>query len=225
MAEYFRRLETVAQWSSVEATKTDLFAGTGLFAGLNCFEPGQHQRVHVHQGADKFYFVVSGKARITVSDETREVAAGTVVWAPAGSDRADRALSGDRPTTPRSSAILGSRSSRGHHSAVDLEQPVERSAPRMVPLGVLARLVPHRRPRAGQQRHRSRRQCPNLPGGEDGTGTRSRHPLRHPSHIGAEDRRAAGHRFGGGQAEGFGWGRRHVEIGRREQIGQGLAIR
>jgi quercetin dioxygenase-like cupin family protein len=84
MAEYFRRLETVARWSSVEATKADLVAGAGLFAGLNCFEPGQHQRVHVHQGADKFYFVVSGKARITVNHETREVAAGTLVWAPAG---------------------------------------------------------------------------------------------------------------------------------------------
>jgi len=84
MAEYFRRVETVAQWSPVEATKADLFSGSGLFAGLNCFEPGQRQKVHVHEGADKFYFVVSGKARITVGDESRDVAAGTVVWAPAG---------------------------------------------------------------------------------------------------------------------------------------------
>ena len=54
-----------------------------LFVGLNCFEPGQSQRVHMHAGADKFYLVVSGRARMTVGDETREVGPGTVVWAPA----------------------------------------------------------------------------------------------------------------------------------------------
>ena len=41
--------------------------------GLNCFEPGQSQATHVHAGADKFYFVVSGRARMTVGVETREV--------------------------------------------------------------------------------------------------------------------------------------------------------
>jgi len=65
------------------ATKADLFQGRFLFVGLNCFEPGQSQKLHVHGGSDKFYLVVSGKARITVGDETREVGEGTVVWAPA----------------------------------------------------------------------------------------------------------------------------------------------
>lgn len=63
--------------------KADLFAGQHLFVGLNCFEPGQSQKVHVHGGSDKFYLVVTGKARITVGAETREVGEGTVVWAPA----------------------------------------------------------------------------------------------------------------------------------------------
>jgi quercetin dioxygenase-like cupin family protein len=54
-----------------------------MFVGLNCFEPGQSQKTHVHAGSDKFYLVVSGKARMVVGSDTRDVAAGTVVWAPA----------------------------------------------------------------------------------------------------------------------------------------------
>ena len=64
-------------------TKADLFRGESLFVGLNCFEPGQTQPVHTHAGADKFYLVVSGRARMTVGRDTREVGPGTVVWAPA----------------------------------------------------------------------------------------------------------------------------------------------
>jgi quercetin dioxygenase-like cupin family protein len=67
-----------------KATKTDLFRGGHLFVGLNCFEPGQSQSVHAHAGADKFYLVVSGKARMTVGESTQTAEAGTVVWAPAG---------------------------------------------------------------------------------------------------------------------------------------------
>jgi quercetin dioxygenase-like cupin family protein len=83
VSEYFRQISDTAQFHSEKATKADLFAGRQLFVGLNCFEPGQTQRPHVHAGADKFYLLVSGRARMTVGEETREVAAGTVVWAPA----------------------------------------------------------------------------------------------------------------------------------------------
>ena len=82
-SEFFRSIEIAATFSSEKATKADLFGGRQLFVGLNCFEPGQSQKVHVHAGADKFYLVVTGKARMTVGDETREVGPGTVVWAPA----------------------------------------------------------------------------------------------------------------------------------------------
>jgi quercetin dioxygenase-like cupin family protein len=84
MSDYFRSIDAAATFDTDRATKADLFAGRSLFVGLNCFEPGQTQKVHVHAGSDKFYLVVSGKARMIVGDETREVGAGTVVWAPAG---------------------------------------------------------------------------------------------------------------------------------------------
>ena len=63
--------------------KTDLARGAQLFLGVNCFEPGQREAAHTHPGADKFYLVVSGKARMTVGTETRVAGPGTLVWAPA----------------------------------------------------------------------------------------------------------------------------------------------
>lgn len=83
MTDHFQSIHAAAAFDGEKATKADLFSGQRLFVGLNCFEPGQSQKVHAHAGADKFYLVVSGKARITVGDQTREVGEGTVVWAPA----------------------------------------------------------------------------------------------------------------------------------------------
>ena len=84
MKDYFTSVRSAARFSGDKAGKVDLFRGGQLLAGLNCFEPGQAQHVHTHQGADKFYFLVTGKARMTVGSETREAAAGDLVWAPAG---------------------------------------------------------------------------------------------------------------------------------------------
>ncbi|MDX2122510.1 MAG: cupin domain-containing protein [Gemmatimonadota bacterium] len=81
---YFRSAAAAATFAAAKGTKTDLFRGAQLMVGLNCFEPGQGQALHAHRGADKFYFLVSGKARMTVGGETREAVAGDVIWAPAG---------------------------------------------------------------------------------------------------------------------------------------------
>ena len=83
MPDHYRSIHDLTTFSGEKATKADLFLGQHLFVGLNCFEPGQSQRIHVHGGSDKFYLVLSGKARITVGSQTREVSEGMVVWAPA----------------------------------------------------------------------------------------------------------------------------------------------
>jgi quercetin dioxygenase-like cupin family protein len=83
MSEFFIPAAAAARFDAAKAAKADLARGEQLFVGLNCFEPGQSQHRHAHAGADKIYFVVSGKARMTVGDETRIAEAGTVVWAPA----------------------------------------------------------------------------------------------------------------------------------------------
>jgi quercetin dioxygenase-like cupin family protein len=83
VSDAFRTIAEAAGFDPDRATKTDLWRGEHLFVGLNCFEPGQQQQVHVHAGADKFYVVITGRAAFTVGDETREAGPGTVVWAPA----------------------------------------------------------------------------------------------------------------------------------------------
>ena len=80
---YFRSIAGTAGFQQNTPAKADLFRGDRLFVGLNCFEPGQSQAIHRHPGADKFYLLISGKARMTVGTDTRVAEAGTVVWAPA----------------------------------------------------------------------------------------------------------------------------------------------
>ena len=81
---YFHSPFAAAAFSPDKFAKAELARGAHLLVGLNCFEPGQSQPAHVHRHADKFYLVLSGKARISVGEETRTVAAGELVWAPAG---------------------------------------------------------------------------------------------------------------------------------------------
>jgi quercetin dioxygenase-like cupin family protein len=80
---YFKSIDDSTEFSPEKLFKADLFSSDGLFVGLNCFERGQSQKVHLHSESDKFYLILSGKARMIVGGETREVGRGTVVWAPA----------------------------------------------------------------------------------------------------------------------------------------------
>jgi quercetin dioxygenase-like cupin family protein len=64
--------------------KTTLWSGEHLMVGLNCLEPEQVQKVHAHDGADKFYFVLEGSGRFSIGDQEQDAAAGTLVIAPSG---------------------------------------------------------------------------------------------------------------------------------------------
>jgi quercetin dioxygenase-like cupin family protein len=84
MSGFFASASNAARFRTDEAEKVDLFRGASLFVGINCFEPGQSQRVHAHEASDKFYLVVSGKARMQVGEVEYEAGPGTIIWAPAG---------------------------------------------------------------------------------------------------------------------------------------------
>jgi quercetin dioxygenase-like cupin family protein len=71
-------------FSPDKPTKQDCFRSERLFVGLNCLRRGQSQSVHSHESQDKFYLVLSGKARIVVGTEVQELSAGGMAWAPAG---------------------------------------------------------------------------------------------------------------------------------------------
>jgi quercetin dioxygenase-like cupin family protein len=83
MTDYFKSIDALTAFSGEKPTKADVVRAPHLFVGLNCFEPGQSQASHVHAGTDKFYLVLSGKARMTVGATTRVVGRGILVWAPA----------------------------------------------------------------------------------------------------------------------------------------------
>lgn len=83
MSEYFMATAAAVAFDAARHTKADLASGASLFVGLNCFEAGQAQAVHAHRGADKFYLVLQGKARMRVGDDVQVAGPGMLVWAPA----------------------------------------------------------------------------------------------------------------------------------------------
>jgi len=80
--DLLQRLPDQARFADHKAVKIDCFRSERLLVGLNCFEPGQGQAVHTHAGADKFYFVVSGKARFVLGTEHLDAGPGDLVVAP-----------------------------------------------------------------------------------------------------------------------------------------------
>ena len=70
-----KRLVDLAQFSPEKMGKVDIALGETLFAGLNCFEPGQQHAAHAHAGQDKLYVVLEGEAEIHVGDERAMVSA------------------------------------------------------------------------------------------------------------------------------------------------------
>lgn len=84
IAHFVPCLAERARFAAETMQKVDCVATGRLLLGLNCFEPGQAQRVHAHAGADKFYLVLGGRATVVVGGEARECGPGDLVFAPAG---------------------------------------------------------------------------------------------------------------------------------------------
>ena len=84
MSAFLPSVADRARFGADKMQKIDLFDASRLLLGLNCFEPGQSQRIHSHAGPDKFYLILSGRAKLVVGSEAREVGAGDLVFAPAG---------------------------------------------------------------------------------------------------------------------------------------------
>lgn len=82
--DLIQHVPTRAAFAPARMTKLDCFRSDRLLVGLNCFEPGQEQKLHAHDGADKFYFVVSGKASFVLGDRTLAARTGDLILAPAG---------------------------------------------------------------------------------------------------------------------------------------------
>jgi mannose-6-phosphate isomerase-like protein (cupin superfamily) len=62
-------LDEKRRWSEEKMQKVGLFATHRGFADVYCFEPGQFQKIHNHQNADKIYIVLEGEGRFVMGDE------------------------------------------------------------------------------------------------------------------------------------------------------------
>ncbi len=71
-------------FSGEKMKKNALFDSPHLFYDLYCLLPGQHQKVHAHEGSDKVYYVLEGTGRFTVGDEEGDLERGHAVIARAG---------------------------------------------------------------------------------------------------------------------------------------------
>ncbi|HXG50877.1 MAG TPA: cupin domain-containing protein [candidate division Zixibacteria bacterium] len=82
--ESFKKITDAMQFSVDKMKKNGLFETPRLFCDLYCFEPGQSQAPHTHDGSDKIYYVVRGRGRFQIAGEERELGEGEIAIARAG---------------------------------------------------------------------------------------------------------------------------------------------
>ena len=82
--ENFKKLADAMQFSSEKMKKNGIFETERFFCDLYCFEPGQVQAPHAHQGSDKVYYVVKGKGSFQVGEEEKELGEGDIAIAESG---------------------------------------------------------------------------------------------------------------------------------------------
>ena len=82
--EVFKRVSEVARFSSEKIKKNGVFETERLFCDVYCFEAGQAQSVHTHEGSDKVYFVLEGRGRFRIGEEQRDLGKDEAALAPSG---------------------------------------------------------------------------------------------------------------------------------------------
>jgi mannose-6-phosphate isomerase-like protein (cupin superfamily) len=81
---HFKKLSDFVQFSPEKMKKNGVFETERFLCDTYCFEPGQEQSPHTHDGQDKVYCVLEGQGLFKVGDEERELGPGEVALAPAG---------------------------------------------------------------------------------------------------------------------------------------------
>ncbi len=81
---FVKNIGSLARFTPEKMAKQTVAQGETLFAGLNCFEPGQEHALHTHQGQDKLYLVLEGSGEVRVGEETETLSAGDAAFAASG---------------------------------------------------------------------------------------------------------------------------------------------
>ncbi len=79
-----RDLAKLVRFSEEKMQKIEVFASPYLRYDLYTLLPGQAQRLHVHEGADKIYYAIEGEVVLTVDGEEALLPEGSAGYAPAG---------------------------------------------------------------------------------------------------------------------------------------------
>ncbi|HWF09564.1 MAG TPA: cupin domain-containing protein [Bryobacteraceae bacterium] len=93
---FLKKISGLAEFKPGKMGKATLANGAFLFAGLNCFEPGQEHAAHSHEGQDKLYVVLEGAGIVEVGGETQMLEAGDAAFAPSGVVHSIRNTGADR---------------------------------------------------------------------------------------------------------------------------------
>ena len=82
--DVFKKVSEVGLFSSEKMKKNGVFETEHLFCDVYCFEAGQAQSVHSHDGSDKVYFVLEGSGLFHIGGEERALGKDEVALAPSG---------------------------------------------------------------------------------------------------------------------------------------------
>lgn len=82
--ECFKKISEAIQFAPDKMKKNGLFETERLFCDIYCFEPGQAQSPHTHEGSDKIYFVVEGRGLFRIGEDERELREGEITIATSG---------------------------------------------------------------------------------------------------------------------------------------------
>jgi quercetin dioxygenase-like cupin family protein len=94
--EKFKKIADALQFSPDKMKKNGIFETERFFCDLYCFEPGQMQAPHAHDGSDKIYYVVQGKGSFQIGEEEKELGNGELAIAPSGQKHGVTNRSNDR---------------------------------------------------------------------------------------------------------------------------------
>jgi mannose-6-phosphate isomerase-like protein (cupin superfamily) len=81
---FVKRVSSFAKFVPDRMGKSTVVQGDCLFAGLNCFEPGQEHAPHAHERQDKLYFVLEGRGMVHIGEQSDLLSAGDAAFAPSG---------------------------------------------------------------------------------------------------------------------------------------------
>ena len=81
---WWKNVSDELKFSAEKMSKSNLFESGRMFCDLYGLEPGQAQKSHVHDDADKVYYVLEGEGLFEVGKESRVLGVGTAVRAAAG---------------------------------------------------------------------------------------------------------------------------------------------